>query len=76
MKSVVTEKEDEEETIKPKYLQAKDIVLNVNGAVLFSKEKPNVEFAKIPCIRVVELEPINYLFESREILKNIQNWIV
>ena len=66
------EKEDEEETIKPKYLQAKDIVLNVNGAVLFSKEKPNVEFAKIPCIRVVELEPINYLVESREILKNIQ----
>ena len=73
MKSVVTEKEDEEETIKPKYLQAKDIVLNVNGAVLFSKEKPNVEYAKIPCIRVVELEPINYLVESREILKNIQN---
>lgn len=73
MKSVVTEKEDQEETIKPKYLQAKDIVLNVNGAVLFPKEKPNVEFAKIPCIRVVELEPINYLVESREILKNIQN---
>ena len=72
MTEILSQKEDEEETIKPKYLQAKDIVLNVNGAVLFSKEKPNVEFAKIPCIRVVELEPINYLVESREILKNIQ----
>lgn len=69
MKAVVNEKEEEEESMRPKYYQARDIVLNVNGAVLYNKESEN--FERITCIRVEEVDEENKIDSARDIIKTL-----
>jgi len=46
--------------------------MNVNGAVLEKKDLGDVGYVRIPCIRVLNLETIDYSMEARKIISKME----